>query len=141
MAHFIQAVRRFGPRIIPKEPVSQEQLHERLALATGLRRSQVAHMLIELSDAIAAYASIGASVHLAGIGRFYNASDIQGRLRLHYSPDSELRKALPGLDKFRGDVANRENVGISPAGLKALWDAEFPEDPLELPVLLSEEAA
>lgn len=44
----------------------------------------------------------------------------------------KLRNALNAEGAFRGEIANRSNVGMSALGYKALWDAMFPDDPLEV---------
>jgi hypothetical protein len=141
MARFVQAVSKYGPRIQSRAIISHARLCERLVLTTGLRRSQVMVLLIELGEALSSYAATGASLRVEGIGRFYTTTSGKGRLSLNYRPDRELRRALASLDDFGGTVINRKNVGLSPGDYKELWDAEFPDDPLELPRLRSEAAA
>lgn len=135
MARYIQAVHRFGPRIEQRPTLSQRALHQRLALTTGLRRSQVAMVLMELSDALVDSLRDGVPTRLEGLGRFRVTTDVNGKLRLHYLADPELRREFHSLDGFQGKVASRGNVGLSPEDFKALWDEEFPDDPLEMPRL------
>lgn len=135
MARYIQSVHRYGPRIAPVPALSQAALEERLTLSTGLRRSQVAMVMLEMIDALHDSLRRGVPVRLEGLGRFRLTTDAKGRLRMHYLADSALRRKLGSLDQFRGKVINRKNVGLRPEDFKALWDAEFPEDPLEMPRL------
>lgn len=141
MARFIQAVRAYGPRIEHGPTVRQRELEKRLALSTGLQRSQVLHVLLDLSDALQDYLATGRPVVLEGIGRFSISTDSEGQLRMNFRAHRDLRRELATLENFEGRVANRDNLGLTPHDLKALWDAEFPDDPLELPRLLADRAA
>ncbi|MEO8083145.1 MAG: hypothetical protein ABI780_04930 [Ardenticatenales bacterium] len=37
------------------------------------------------------------------------------------------------IDHHHAQTVNRGNKGVGDAGCKALWDADHPDDPLELP--------
>jgi hypothetical protein len=41
--------------------------------------------------------------------------------------------SIDNLKLFEGEILNAENIGLSPDAFKELWDAEHPEDPMELP--------
>ncbi len=140
MAHFIQAVRVYGPRIVHKETLSQRELEQRLAISTGLKRSQAMHALLELSDALRDFMALGRPVLLPGIGRFTVTTGGDGNLRIHFRPHRDLTRQLSTLENFQGEVLNRENIGLSPEQYKELWDADNPDDPMELPVLRSQAA-
>ena len=133
MATFIQAVTKFAPRLHRQPTIRMEELAERLAELTGLRSSQATMMLEELSAALIHYCRRGHGLELPGIGYFRPSLRNDGRLRILYRPDQRLLRTLAGLEGYRGEVANVENVGLDPLQYKALWDAEHPDDPLELP--------
>jgi hypothetical protein len=136
----IQAFVKFGPRLQRQPTVRLEQLAERLAELTGLRPSQVMSVLLELQSALLHYCKRGAGLELPGIGYFRPSLRGDGRMRLLYRADLTLRRALSSAKDYQGEILNSENIGLDPAGYKALWDAEFPEDPMDLP-LSSAEAA
>jgi len=35
-------------------------------------------------------------------------------------------------DTYHGEIVNRERIGLSNEEYKALWDADHPDDPLEI---------
>ena len=141
MASFIRAIALFGPRLVRQPTVRLEELAERIAELTGLRTSQVTSVLYELQSALLHYCKRGYGLELPGIGYFRPSLRHDGRVRLQYRPDKLLVRELAPLDQYRGVVENVENLGLDPAGYKALWDAQFPEDPLEPPNFGSAEAA
>lgn len=133
MAKLVQAVARYGPRVVSPRAVRDGELYEWLAGRTGLNRSQVAAVLYELSAAISFFNRAGMTLRLAGVGIFKPSIRNSGRLRIRYFMAPELRREMNATGAFGGEVVNRENIGVDPAGYKALWDAEFPDDPLDLP--------
>ncbi len=138
MARFIQAIRRYGPRILSGTTVRQDELVQQLTRATQLEPEPVHRLLDALRDTLRGNLAAGRPVILPGIGRFAIGTDGDGRLRLHLRAHHALRSQLATLDDFEGDVANRQNVGLEPEEYKDLWDAEHPEDPLDMPRLLED---
>lgn len=132
MATLIQAIVKYGPRLARRPKATTEELAERLALATGVRHSSVTHVLMELEDAILSYGRRGVAVELPGIGTFAPRLAADGEIRLRYRPAGKLRKSYRPLDGFEGEVINRDNIGLPPEAYKALWDAEHPDDPMDL---------
>ncbi|MCB0216049.1 MAG: hypothetical protein KDH92_05395 [Chloroflexi bacterium] len=133
MATFIQAVTRYAPRLHRQPTIRIEELAERLAELTGLRSSQATMVLQELSAALVHYCRRGHGLELPGIGFFRPSLRNDGRMRILFRPDQRLLRELAGLDGYRGAVSNVANIGFGPLQYKALWDAEHPDDPLELP--------
>ncbi len=133
MAKLVQAVRRFGPRVVRPRALRDSELSEWLAGRTGLTRAQVAAVLYELSAAISFFNRAGMTLRLAGVGTFQPTIRHSGRLRIRYFMASELRREMNATGAFAGEIANRENIGLDFTSLKALWDTEFPDDPLEPP--------
>ena len=76
----------------------------------------------------------GRTVEIPGIGSFQPLIQGDGRIRVSFRPAAAYLNALDNLKRFEGEIANAENVGLSPQGYKALWDAEHPEDPMEMPL-------
>ena len=43
-----------------------------------------------------------------------------------------LKKGMNGASAFDGRMNNRANIALSNEDLKELWDADHPDDPLEI---------
>jgi hypothetical protein len=134
MATMIEAYVAYGPKLKRKPTVRLDELSERLADTTGLRPSQVMMVLLELKASLLHYNRRGAALELPGIGTFTPGVKGDGRLHILYRPDRSLIGALDNPQTFLGEIANRGNVGLTPEDFKVLWDAEHPDDPLDLPV-------
>lgn len=134
MATLIEAFVAYGPKLKRKPTVRLDDLSERLADTTGLRPSQVMMVLLELKASLLHYNRRGAALELPGIGTFAPVVKGDGHLRILYRPDRSLIGALDNPQTYLGEIANRGNVGLTPEDFKVLWDAEHPDDPLELPV-------
>ncbi len=133
MAHLLQAIRRYGPSLVYNQTADTRAFADWMAGRTGLTRGQVRLMLSELSEGLIRFARAGTPVSLEGLGRFRPVIGLDGEIRLRLMPDRSLDRAVGSPSDYAGEILNRGNVGLSPTELKALWDAEFPEDPLELP--------
>lgn len=132
MARLVQAVGRYGPRVIDGPHARTKDLAEWMAVS-GLN-SNVAKMVIgELGNAIRFHLLRGSPVVLPGVGRLRVtvSQDVEPRLR--FAPDRGLVRDVQNRGNFTGRVANAERAGYSHAEYKALWDAEFPDDPLQIP--------
>ena len=70
---------------------------------------------------------------LPGVGTFTPSVTREGKYRTTYCADTALNKALNAPDAYLGNIKNKQNIGLTNAELKALWDAEHPTDPLVLP--------
>jgi len=132
MARMIQAIRRYGPRPAYGTTVDLDQLAKWLARSSGLNQHAVRMTLGELHDAILFFAGVGAPVSIDGLARFRPTLSRDGTLRVRVAPSQELVTALRMRGGFAGDVINPERIGWTDAQYKALWDAEFPDDPLEI---------
>ena len=132
MATMIQAYVEFGPRLTYHRTVRLEELAERLAISTGLKTGEALRVLLELQSALRSFGQRGSPVQLAGIGTFRPNIRNTGQLVFNYRMDRQLRADFDNLLNYKGEVLNRENIGLSPEGYKALWDAAHPEDPLDL---------
>ncbi len=135
MAEFIQAVSKYGPRIVYGPNVELDELVERLADTTGQRRGEVMRVLLELESTLLFYNRRGRATIIPGIGTFRPVVRGDGTVRMRYRPLGRLIGKLRIRELFQGEILNEENIGLGFEELKALWDAEFPEDPLEPPRL------
>ncbi len=134
MANLIMALANLGPKLVYGRTIELEELAEWTANRSGLTSEEVERALKAVRSALIHYCRGGAAVRLPGIGRVRPTVDRDGQVRVRIVADSELDRALGNRGAYRGEILNRANMGLSDAELKLLWDAEHPDDPLELPL-------
>ena len=135
MANPIHAFARFGPRLVAAAPVEERELIGRMAAGTGMSVHVARLLLGQLADALLFFLRCGSAVRVPGIGRFRVTMTRDGSLRLHLVPDKGLLAALQDRDQLAATVEHAERIGWTDAQYKARWDAEFPQDPLEMTVV------
>ena len=130
MARLIQAVAKYGPKVERNKVAKIDDVAEFVARGTGLSDSQVGMVLRELHKAVLTFNRKGTPVQLPGLGTFGVSVTLDGRRKMTFRPDSDLRYGM-NEPKVRAKlpIANANNIGLDNAGLKALWDAEHPDDP------------
>jgi hypothetical protein len=133
MATMLQAVNRFGPKVVYGSPVKIDELADLMARSSGLNANAAQMALAELKDAILFYLKRGSPVVIPGLGRFKSTMGRDGELRLHFVPERRFTAAACNADTFRGKTARTETATWTDEEYKAAWDAEFPDDPLVLP--------
>jgi hypothetical protein len=89
-------------------------------------------VLQELKEAILYFNRIGMAVKLLGLGWFSPSIARDGQYRINLRVDRELRKGINVEDGYSGPIENRQNIGLDNEALKARWDSEYPDDPLQL---------
>lgn len=133
MAKLIQAVGRFGPRLVAAEPVEARELTRWMAAGTGMSVHVARMLLAQLADALLYFLRRGSAVRVPGIGRLRVIMARDGTLRLHLVPDKRLLLAMQDREHLTATLEHPERIGWTDAEYKAHWDAEFPDDPLEIP--------
>lgn len=133
MAKPIQAITQYRPRVAQSRIIEIDELTQRLASGSLVTRGVARVVLEDLSDEIRLALRTGAQVRLPGIGLFRTTIRLDGTMRTGVLVDPTLRANLTSVEDFSGKITRRENVGLDLAALKLMWDAEHPEDPLELP--------
>jgi hypothetical protein len=132
MAKLIEAMREYSPKTDLNPTLSMDQLTEFMTMRTGLTTGQMLMVLHELQDAICYFNCQGTPVKLPGLGRFAPSIDRYGSFRINVLIDKELRKMINKPGRYSGRLINEQNIGLDDAGYKVLWDADHPDDPLEL---------
>ncbi len=132
MAKIVQAVRKYGPKLERPSTVEIDELVEWMARRTGLNKSEVIAVLAELHDGLLFFNRAGRAVKLPDIGTFSPGIDRHGGLRLHFRPAVRLRNEFANGDKYYGRIKNKPRIGWSDEAYKALWDAEHPDDALDI---------
>jgi hypothetical protein len=132
MATLIEAFRRYGPKVQLRGTIPQRELAQWISMRTGLNENQVVLVLQELKEAILYFNRMGLAVKLPGLGGFSPSINRDGQYRINLRIDRGLRKGMNVEDGYSGPIENRQNIGLDNEALKARWDGEFPDDPLQL---------
>lgn len=132
MAKIVQAVRKYGPKVERYRTADLDDVAEWMAGHTGINRSEVVMLVIELHEALLFFNRQGRAVKLPDIGTFSPGLDRQGNLRINFRADVRLKNQFGRWDKYNGRVHHKNRIGWSDAAYKAVWDAEHPDDPLEV---------
>ena len=132
MATFIEAYRDFGPRLELNTTATLEDIAELMSMRIGLNAPQVLQALREIGEVIVYLNRQGTPVNLPGVGIFRPSIARDGELRINFRTAPLLRDRINSPNAYRGPIVNREHIGVDDATLKALWDAEHPDDPLTL---------
>jgi hypothetical protein len=130
MARLVTAVAKYGPKVARKPTAQLPEVSRWIARGTGLTDGQVSLALKELRDAILYFNASGSPVKLDGIGIFGVSVDRNGRRNITFYADQSLRRGAATSDLT---IRNHANIGLDNAGYKALWDADHPDDPLDIP--------
>jgi nucleoid DNA-binding protein len=131
MANLIEAMRQLGPKLKLNRTLPEEDLADWIAMRTSLKPSEVSMMIQELRTGILYFNQRGTPVKLTGLGKFSPSIRRDGKVRINLRLDHTLRKKIFRLENFKGEVENRSAVGLDNDDLKAQWDADHPDDPLE----------
>ena len=126
MAKFIQAYRSYGPRLELNATASLEDVAELMSMRIGLNAPEVLQALREIGEVIAYLNKQGTPVKLPSVGTFKPSIRRDGDLHTF------LRDRINSPNAYRGPILNRENLDLDNEGFKALWDADHPDDPLDL---------
>ena len=132
MANFLKAIVQYGPRLNLNSTAQLDQVAELMAMRTGLKKSEVMMVLQEQSEVITHFGKHGTPVKLPGVGIFSPSIDRHGEFSVNFRADSALKSGINAQNAYRGGMKNRANIRMDNQRLKELWDAEHPEDPLEL---------
>lgn len=130
MAKLVQAVTRYGPRLTPNRTATPDEAVAWLAAHLGVKRGMVLAVLLDLPAAVSHFNRAGTAVKLSGLGIFSPSIRLDGEIHVCFRADRALKREL-NTAHYRGEMRNRKSIGLDAAALKARWDAEFPDDPLE----------
>jgi predicted histone-like DNA-binding protein len=128
MTSRIKAINHYRPRVKISKTVDTQELAEYIGEISTFHESEVTAMLKELSYVMLKFIRKGRSVKIEGLGTFLPNVELSGRMDLQYRMDAELKTQLKN---FKGKIKNKENIGKSPDDLVALWNAEYPDDPVD----------
>jgi hypothetical protein len=132
MAQLLEAVRDYGPRVELGPTAQLDELAEWMVVRTGLNKSQALMVLHEVGAAILQFNGRGIPVKLPGVGTFTPSVDREGTFKINFRAGVDLKRQIKAEGGYTGRVLNEQRVGLDDEGYRALWDADHPEDPLEL---------
>jgi nucleoid DNA-binding protein len=132
MAKMLQAYRVYGPRVDANRTAQLDTVAEWMAMRTGLNKSEVLMVLQEIGDAVVYFNAQGTPVKLPAVGTFTPGIDRHGTFKVNFRADQALKNQLNAADAFTGEIKNQGNIGIDDDAYRALWDADHPDDPIEI---------
>jgi hypothetical protein len=132
MAKLFRAVKAYGPRLKLGKTAQIDDLVDYMARRTGLNQSEVYMVLYEIHDALIYFHSEGQPVKLPGIGTFTPVMDRRGEIHIRFRPVVALKKAINNLSSYYGTILNKRRMKWTDEAYKQQWDADHPDDPLEL---------
>jgi hypothetical protein len=112
--------------------VELQQMVIWMSSRTGLNKSEVMMVLQELHEGILFFNGQGMPVKLPGVGIFSPGINRLGTYKINFRADAELKKGINSAHGYQGRMQNKGRAGLTNEEYKALWDADNPEDPLEI---------
>ncbi|RIL09898.1 hypothetical protein DCC79_09670 [bacterium] len=133
MAHLIQAIQRYGPRLVLGPAVDAAALARWLADRAGVDAAATRTAVADLHAAVEHFTALGRPVMVPGIGCFRPTIGRDGRRRLVLIPAPELAGAPDRPGRYAGAIRRLDRAGWTDADYKRAWDHDHPDDPLDLP--------
>ena len=130
MAHRIQVISIFRPRVEQGRTVQKPELIRTISRATSIVEGVADLVIKELRDHIIEFLLSGRAVKIEGMGTWTPNVGLDGTLDIQYRADPALVKALRMPGMFAGGISNRENIGRSGNELVAKWNELHPDDPV-----------
>lgn len=128
MAHKIQAINTYRPRIEQGNTVQKSELIRGLSHATSLVEGSVDLTMTELKFRIIEYCRSGRAVKVDGLGIWAPTIALDGTMSIQYRPDMAFNYELNQPGVFTGTILNRENIGKTSDDLVSMWNAANPTD-------------
>lgn len=128
MAHKIQAINAYRPRIEQGNTVQKIELVRELSHATSLVEGVVSLTMSELQFRLIGYLRAGRAVKVDGIGIWTPTISLDGRISIQYRPDLAFDYDLNQPGRFTGNILNREHIGKTSQDLVDMWNEANPED-------------
>ena len=129
MAHRIQAINAYRPRIELGKTVQKPALLRAVSRATSLVEGTVDLAIKEMRDQIIEICRSGRAVKVEGLGRFEPIMDLDGQLSISFRADPAFAYSL-NKDAFEGNVLNKDNIGKTSEEFVIMWNEANPNDPV-----------
>ena len=131
MAHKIQAINAYRPRIEQGNTVQKDELVRELSHATSLVEGSISLTLTELKFRLIGYLRAGRAVKVEGLGIWTPNIALDGTFSVIYRPDMRISYELNQPGVFTGTVINRENIGLVSEDLCVKWNTNYPDNPVD----------
>jgi len=128
MAHRIQVISIYRPRIEQGNTVQKPELIRSVSRATGLVEALLDYVIKELRDKIIEFVRSGRAVKIEGLGTWTPNIGLDGSLDIQYRADTALVNSLKVPGTFTGKILKRENIGKTGDELVEKWNTDHPED-------------
>ena len=132
MAHLLQAIQAYGPRIQLNQTADLSDVADWISMRSSMNTGEIKAILQELSDCILFFNRRGTPVKLDQIGTFTPSVKRAGVRKINIRMDMSLKNGINEDNKFTAQIVNRNNIDLTDEDYKALWDADHPDDPLEI---------
>jgi len=133
MAHRIQVISIYRPRIEQGNTVQKPELIRSVSRATGIVEALLDYVIKELRDKIIDFLRSGRAVKIESLGTWTPNIGLDGSLSIQYRPDTALVNALKIPGTFTGRVVNSEHIGMTGDELVAKWNEHHLDDPVAIP--------
>jgi hypothetical protein len=130
MAHRIQIISIYRPRIDQGNTVQRPELIRSVSRATGIVEAMLSYVITELRDHVIEFLRSGRAVKIEGLGTWTPNIGLDGSINIQYRADAALVKAVKGPGTFTGRILNHHNIGKTGDELVAKWNEEHPDDPV-----------
>jgi hypothetical protein len=131
MPQLIEVFGKFRPRIELKEAADHKHFMRLITKRTTLSSGVVKNVQESEVETLIDLLLEGRPVH-TGIAIFTPSIDTQGNLTVNVRVDKRIISALNAPSAFAGKISNSANIGLSIPEFAALWNAEYPDNPIVL---------
>jgi hypothetical protein len=131
MAKLIRAFAAYCPKIDLGEAAEPQRFMELITQRTTLSTGVVKNVQESEVETLIGLLKEGRPVH-TGVAIFRPSIDMEGKLSVNVRVDKRILSALNASGVFTGNIRNGENIGKTSQEITALWNAEHPDDPIEL---------
>lgn len=130
MAKKIQMWASIGPRLAVTDPVLPEEVIDMLVQNTNQTRGSILAVLSELDEIILMGLRQGKIVQLPNGTHYQPIGKKDGTVNIRVRTNPRVKKLVNA--EFRGHWLHSENINKTEAEMIAVWNAEHPDDPIEI---------
>jgi hypothetical protein len=127
MARRIEAITAFRPRLELGDPATAQRYMELVTQRTTLSPGVVKNVQESEVEALISLLLDGRPVH-TGTTIYTPSIDLDGSMEIKIRVDRRILEELNLPGRFRGRIANAENIGKTANDLVAQWNAAHPDN-------------
>ena len=130
MAKKIQVWRLYGPRLAAVLPVDSKEFVFQVTKGVNQTRSTMTSLLEEMTDVLVQNLQVGRTTKLSNGWTFKPVGKKDGSIEIHVTLGKAMTNAVNS--DFRGKWINAQNINKTERDLVEMWNAEHPEDQIEI---------